>query len=96
MRITVNGSEEEAPAATVAELIIARGLTAEFVVVEHNGTILTRGEWAGAKLAAGDRDSDSLVVSPPPITRFAGRLRRASGVIQGNLDSRMRGNDGKG
>lgn len=55
MRLTVNGSEEETAAATVAELIAARGLTAKFVVVEYNGAILPRGAWADAQLADGDR-----------------------------------------
>lgn len=55
MRLTVNGSEEETAAATVAELVAARGLAAEQVAVEHNGVILPRGEWPATRLAAGDR-----------------------------------------
>lgn len=55
MRVTVNGAREEAAAGTVAELVAARGLVAEQVVVEYNGAILPRDQWLATALAEGDR-----------------------------------------
>jgi thiamine biosynthesis protein ThiS len=54
--ITVNGKEEAvAPNLTVAELLVARGITTTLVAVERNGRILRRAEFPDTQLAAGDK-----------------------------------------
>ncbi len=56
IRLRVNGAEEEVAAATVAELLAARGVepTARFVAVAVNGAVVRRAEWPSRPLAAGD------------------------------------------
>lgn len=56
MRILVNGTAREiAEGASVAELVIALGLTSERVAVERNGRLVRRAEHAATRLAEGDR-----------------------------------------
>jgi len=54
--ITVNGKEEAvAPGLTVADLLVARGITTTLVAVERNGRILRKTEFPDTALAAGDK-----------------------------------------
>lgn len=55
-RLRINGLDEETAAATVAELLAARGIDpgARFLAVAVNGTVLRRAEWPSARLTAGD------------------------------------------
>jgi sulfur carrier protein len=55
-RLRVNGEEAEAAAATIAELLAARGIdpAARFLAVAVNGSVVRRAEWSRAALAAGD------------------------------------------
>jgi len=56
MRIVVNGTAREAPPAQpLADLLTELGLGLGWVVVEYNGTALSRSEAAGVGLAEGDR-----------------------------------------
>jgi sulfur carrier protein len=54
--LTVNGSEENVAAGTVAELLAARGLEGgpRGVAVALNGAVVPRARWAETPLAAGD------------------------------------------
>jgi len=55
MRITVNGKTEDVNARlNLSELIIAKGLRAEKVVIEHNLRIVPREEWQNAPLQEND------------------------------------------
>jgi sulfur carrier protein len=54
--ICVNGRDETLGAATVAELLAARGITqSRGVAVAVNGTVVPAGAWLERALAAGDR-----------------------------------------
>ena len=53
--ILVNGEPLRLPAATVAELLAARGLAGKRVAVERNGQIVPRGLHARTLLSEGDR-----------------------------------------
>jgi sulfur carrier protein len=55
-RIKINGVDEEVAAATIAELLAARGIdpTARFLAIAVNGAVVQRGSWDEASLAAGD------------------------------------------
>ena len=55
-RLKINGIEEEVPAATIAELLAARGIDpkARFLAVAVNGNVVRRTEWPAASLASGD------------------------------------------
>ena len=54
--LRVNGEDAEIAAATVAELLAARGIdpAARFLAVAVNGAVIRRAEWQQAALAAGD------------------------------------------
>jgi len=53
--IRINGKEEQLEAATVAELLSARGiLRAKGVAVAVNGAVVPASAWDRAKLASGD------------------------------------------
>jgi sulfur carrier protein len=58
MKVTINGQEREFPelAAPVklVELLQALELKSDRVAVEHNGSIVGRGEWARATVGSGD------------------------------------------
>lgn len=54
--IRVNGKEEILAAATVAELLAARGIMrAKGVAVAVNGEVVPAGAWEKARLATGDQ-----------------------------------------
>ncbi len=54
--IRVNGKDEQVSAATIAELLAARGITKpKGVAVALNGAVVPASGWGAAKLAAGDR-----------------------------------------
>jgi sulfur carrier protein len=59
MKVTINGQEREFPelAASVKldELLQALELKGDRVAVEHNGSIVGRGEWASAMVGSGDQ-----------------------------------------
>ena len=54
--LRINGVETEVAAATVAELLAARGLDpkARFLAVALNGEVVRRAEWSQQPLAPGD------------------------------------------
>ena len=55
VNIRVNGKEEAVLAATVAELLAARGVVrAKGVAVAVNGTVVPASAWDKARLAVGD------------------------------------------
>ena len=55
-RLKINGVEEEVAAATIAELLAARGIDpgARFLAVAVNGVVVRRTDWEEAALQAGD------------------------------------------
>jgi thiamine biosynthesis protein ThiS len=59
MYLVLNGQSREfpqlAPGANLQDLIADLGLKGDRVAIEHNGNIVSRGEWANAGLAEGDR-----------------------------------------
>lgn len=56
IRLRINGADAEVAAATVAELLAARGVdpAARFLAVAINGAVVRRADWPDARLAAGD------------------------------------------
>ncbi|HTT81280.1 MAG TPA: sulfur carrier protein ThiS [Stellaceae bacterium] len=56
-RLRINGEEAEIAAATVAELLAARGIDAKarFLAVALNGAVVRRAEWPSQSLSPGDR-----------------------------------------
>ncbi len=56
-RLRVNGVEEELAAATVAELLAARGIDpqARFLAVALNGAVVRRADWPCQALSPGDQ-----------------------------------------
>ncbi|MGH8045992.1 MAG: sulfur carrier protein ThiS [Chthoniobacterales bacterium] len=56
MTVFVNGERRELQSArTVAALVEELGFPAPTLLIEHNGTALTRSEWPSATLTEGDR-----------------------------------------
>jgi len=59
MQIVINGQSRElaglSAAPTVAEVIAALDLKGDRVAIEHNGSIVSRAEWAAAAVRDGDR-----------------------------------------
>ncbi len=55
-RLKINGVEEEVAAATLAELLVVRGVDpkARFLAVAVNGAVVRRAEWPAKPLAPGD------------------------------------------
>ena len=55
-RLRINGVEAEVTAATIAELLLARGIDpqARFLAVALNGEVVRRAEWQHQALASGD------------------------------------------
>jgi sulfur carrier protein len=54
--IRINGKDEALIAATVAELLQARGIVrARGVAIALNGTVVPAAQWPEARLAGGDR-----------------------------------------
>jgi len=62
-RLRVNGAEEEVAAATISELLAARGIdpAVRFLAVAVNGSVVRRSEWHAKLLASGD---DVEIVRP--------------------------------
>ena len=62
-RIRVNGVEEEVAVATLADLLVARGVdpTARFLAVAVNGAVVRRSDWTARPLSPGD---DVEIVRP--------------------------------
>lgn len=56
IRLKINGVEEEVAAATVAQLLAARGIdpSARFLAVAVNGRVVRRAEWRTALLNTDD------------------------------------------
>ena len=54
-RIKINGVDEEVAAATIAELLVARGIdpAARFLAGAVNGAVVMRASWDEAPLVAG-------------------------------------------
>jgi sulfur carrier protein len=63
MRLKINGVEEEVAAATVSELLTARGVdpAARFLAVAINGVVVRRSEWCSKTLGPSD---DIEIVKP--------------------------------
>jgi len=59
MKVTINGQEREFPElpapVKLVELLQVLELKSDRVAVEHNGSIVGRGEWAEATIGSGDR-----------------------------------------
>jgi thiamine biosynthesis protein ThiS len=59
MYFVLNGQSREfprlAPPAYLQDLIADLGLKGDRVAIEHNGNIVSRGEWASTDLSDGDR-----------------------------------------
>jgi len=55
-RLRINGEEAELAVATIAELLVERGIdpTARFLAVAVNGAVVRRAEWPEAALSPGD------------------------------------------
>ncbi len=68
MRLRINGIEEEVAAATLAELLTARGVDAKarFLAVAVNGAVVRRAEWPAQTAGAGRRCRDR----PPVLWRL--------------------------
>jgi sulfur carrier protein len=62
-RVRINGVEEEVTVATVAELLVARGVNpaARFLAIAVNGIVVGRSEWSSRPLSPGD---DVEIVRP--------------------------------
>ena len=62
-RIRINGVEEEVAVATLADLLVARGVdpTARFLAVAVNGAVVRRSDWPDRPLSPGD---DVEIVRP--------------------------------
>jgi sulfur carrier protein len=56
MRLKINGIDEEVAAATIAQLLVSRGIDpgAKFLAVAVNGAVVRRASWEDAALTAGD------------------------------------------
>lgn len=56
LALKVNGAEEAHPVATVADLLVAKGLEPERkgIAVAVNGAVVPRRTWSDVRLAAGD------------------------------------------
>jgi sulfur carrier protein len=63
MKLKINGVEEEVAAATVGELLAARGVdpAARFLAVAINGVVVCRSEWDSQSLGPSD---DIEIVKP--------------------------------
>jgi sulfur carrier protein len=55
-QLTVNGVDEDVAAATIAQLLVARGIdpAARFLAVALNGEVVRRASWDETALNAGD------------------------------------------
>jgi len=59
MQFVINGQPREfadlAASATLADLVAALGLKGDRVAIEHNGSIVSRADWAETAIRAGDK-----------------------------------------
>jgi len=55
MKIRVNGKVETVAPCTIAELVMAKGLPVESLVVEHNLEIVKQAQWAWVSLKEDDQ-----------------------------------------
>ena len=59
MKVIINGQEREFPELTspvkLGELLQALELKSDRVAVEHNGSIVARGEWESTSVGSGDK-----------------------------------------
>jgi sulfur carrier protein len=55
LSVMLNGQVRKFEAATLSELVAELGLKADRVAVERNGEIAARADWAGVRLAEGDK-----------------------------------------
>ena len=59
MQIVINGSDRDLPSlsssSTVADLIAALEIKGDRVAIEHNGTIVRRGDWPSTPIHPGDK-----------------------------------------
>ena len=55
MNIRVNGKVETVAPCTIAELVLAKSLPAESLVVEHNFEIVKQGQWTEVSLKEDDQ-----------------------------------------
>jgi sulfur carrier protein len=59
MKVIINGQErtfpELAPQVKLSELLEALELKGDRVAIEQNGSIVARGDWAGAMVNSGDK-----------------------------------------
>ena len=62
-QIRINGVEEEVAMATLADLLVARGVdpTTRFLAVAVNGAVVRRSDWPARPLSPGD---DVEIVRP--------------------------------
>jgi sulfur carrier protein len=62
-RLRINGVEEDVKAATLAQLLIDRGIdpSARFLAIAVNGAVVRRAEWPARPLSPGD---DVEIVRP--------------------------------
>ncbi|MBI4287158.1 MAG: sulfur carrier protein ThiS [Chloroflexi bacterium] len=55
MQVRINGKAAELPDnSTVKDLLLARRLAPDTVIIELNGEIVDRGKWEGLRLSPGD------------------------------------------
>lgn len=56
MKITIrlNGQDVRQETCTLAELVAAKGLTADSLVIEHNGRIIPQHDWSSIALRPDD------------------------------------------
>jgi len=55
MNIQVNGKVETVDPCTIAELVAAKGLSAQSLVVEHNREIVKQAQWTEVSLQEDDQ-----------------------------------------
>lgn len=55
MNIRINGKVETVDSCTIAELVMAKGLPAESLVVEHNRQIVKQVQWTEVSLKEEDQ-----------------------------------------
>ncbi len=55
MNICVNGKVETVDPCTIAELVVAKGLSAQSLVVEYNREIVKQTQWAEVSLEEDDQ-----------------------------------------
>ena len=54
MQVTINGKQERLGPCTIEQMVRAKGLKAETLVVEHNRQVVYRERWRHISLEEGD------------------------------------------